>query len=177
MARLWEVIAVAAIVLGGCAKQLESPRQLSEPSASRLTTAPVVPCTPLPPEVAAEPTKGPDRCAALAGQRQLNDCYGQKVADAEAAMAATLVEIRRKRSADSAFLARLDRAQKAWTQFFEAEMAAIFPGDDQPMQNYGSMYPMCDSRQRHALFERRTAELRRWLDNAPGVVGCESTVH
>jgi len=63
---------------------------------------------------------------------------------------------------DRDLVAKLKRAQQAWTAYRDAELAALYPSTDKRAA-YGSTYETCYCNERQQMIVRRTAELRQWL--------------
>ena len=70
---------------------------------------------------------------------------------------------------DALFSAKFRAAQRAWVAFRDAEIDALFPAKDKPLE-YGSVYPMCDCQERTAITLRRIEELDDWLTVQEGDV-------
>ena len=77
---------------------------------------------------------------------------------------------------DAAFIAKLKAAQVAWSAYFDAEMAALYP-DPRGVAAYGSTFPSCHAEAAAYLIARRTQELRRWLEGAQEGDVCAGSIH
>lgn len=63
---------------------------------------------------------------------------------------------------DRAFVAKLKRAQQAWTAYRDAELAALYPSKDKQAA-YGSVYETCACDEQRKMTQQRTEVLRQWL--------------
>lgn len=63
---------------------------------------------------------------------------------------------------DRAFVAKLKRAQTAWTVYRDAELDALYPSADKQAA-YGSMYESCHCNEQKQMTVQRTEVLRQWL--------------
>jgi uncharacterized protein YecT (DUF1311 family) len=82
---------------------------------------------------------------------------------ADRAMNATYAKILREYANDQEFITKLKAAQRAWVAFRDAELEALYPKTDK-QTDYGTVYPMCRCSEIQFLTEKRTKELKRWLD-------------
>lgn len=105
-------------------------------------------------------------------QFELNQKHGLAAAHAEKQMKDVLTQISKEYSDDPVFLEKLRDAQKTWELFLEKELQAIYPPRE--LGYYGSMLPMCEADWRTKLIQKRTEELRRWLDHSGG--GCSESM-
>jgi|GEM_PF-3168404 len=115
------------------------------------------------------------------GKPGLNDVTQARCAQldlqlAKKEMAQVYQQVLQRYAADTQFITKLQAAQAAWSAYFDAEMAALYP-DPRGAGAYGSTFPSCNAGAAAELIERRTQELRRWLDGAqPGDV-CAGSIH
>lgn len=91
-------------------------------------------------------------------------------------MAQAYQEVLQRYAADTQFIAKLKASQAAWSAYFEAEMAALYP-DPRGVAAYGSSFPACNADAAAYLIERRTQELRRWLEGAEVGDVCAGSIH
>ncbi len=56
---------------------------------------------------------------------------------------------------DEQFIAKLKTAQRAWLEFGDAELEALYPKDNKQAE-YGTVYPMCHCSELQFLTEERT---------------------
>ncbi len=68
-----------------------------------------------------------------------------------------LMEYRENKS----FTTHLNKAQRAWIVFRDAQVDARFPPEEKV--NYGSVFPLCHSMYLHELTETRINDLNVWL--------------
>lgn len=73
------------------------------------------------------------------------------------------------------FIAKFRAAQKAWLQFRDAHLEAMFPAKDK-YANYGSVYPMCASILLSELTEARIKQLRVCLVGFEEGEACSGSV-
>ena len=64
---------------------------------------------------------------------------------------------------DRALVAKLKRAQQAWTAYRDAELGALYPANDKQAA-YGSMYETCHCNEQKQMTAQRTEVLRQWLN-------------
>lgn len=103
-------------------------------------------------------------------------CAQLDLAEAKKEMADAYGEVLKRYAADTAFIAKLKASQAAWSAYFDAEMAALYP-DPRGVAAYGSTYSSCNAGAAAYLIDRRTQELRRWLDGAEVGDVCAGSVH
>jgi uncharacterized protein YecT (DUF1311 family) len=114
----------------------------------------------IPPAVAAE-------CNDQSNQMELDICADQDFRAADKALNETYGEIVKRLSDDSDGHKRLSAAQKAWIAFRDAEC------DFQAGNSIdGSIYPMLISMCRTGLTQKRTTELKAYLDCEEGDTLC-----
>lgn len=85
-------------------------------------------------------------------------------------------EVLKRYAADAQFVSKLKAAQAAWSAYFDAEMAALYP-DPRGVAAYGSSFPSCQASAAAYLIEGRTQELKRWLDGAQEGDVCAGSIH
>jgi uncharacterized protein YecT (DUF1311 family) len=72
------------------------------------------------------------------------------------------------------FLEKLAEAEKAWIKFRDAQLEALYPGDDKQL-HYGSVFPMCYYIEKANLTWARVKQLNEWLkEPEEGTVGLGS---
>lgn len=103
-------------------------------------------------------------------------CAQLDLVSAKKEMAQTYQEVLQRYAADTQFIAKLKASQAAWSAYFDAEMAALYP-DPRGVGAYGSSFPSCNSEAAAYLIERRTQELRRWLEGAAEGDVCAGSIH
>ena len=103
-------------------------------------------------------------------------CAQLDLAQAKQEMGDAYNEVLKRYGADTAFIAKLKASQAAWSAYFDAEMAALYP-DPRGVAAYGSSYPSCNAGAAAYLIERRTQELRRWLEGAEEGDVCAGSIH
>ena len=82
---------------------------------------------------------------------------------ADVALNETYSRILKEYAKDQQFIAKLKTAQKAWLVFRDAELEALYPGDNKQAE-YGTVYPMCRCSELQFLTEEHTKQLNRWID-------------
>lgn len=94
--------------------------------------------------------------------RQACDKY--KKADAK--LNRTYQQILNEYKTDTLFVRKMKRAQQAWIVFRDAHIESLYPLEPNanPNQKYGSVYPMCNCIALTQITEKRTEELKQWID-------------
>jgi uncharacterized protein YecT (DUF1311 family) len=82
-------------------------------------------------------------------QRQLNECAGKELRNAELKLEKLLKQLG---------IGRDDPAQKAWEAYRDAQLAALYPQKD--IVGFGSVYPMCFATLKKALTDGRIRDLK-----------------
>lgn len=108
-------------------------------------------------------------------QVEVNRCGSLDLASADQELNAVYQAVLRRHRDDAKFIERLRAAQRAWIRFRDAEMEAFYPHKDTPSY-YGSMLPLCWSKQLAVLTYERTRQLRRWLDGVEEGDACAGSV-
>ncbi len=103
-------------------------------------------------------------------------CAQLDLASAKKEMAEVYQQVLQHYAADTQFLIKLKASQAAWSAYFDAEMAALYP-DPRGVAAYGSSFPSCDASAAAYLIARRTQELRRWLEGAQEGDVCAGSIH
>jgi uncharacterized protein YecT (DUF1311 family) len=114
----------------------------------------------------AEPSPEPAfKCNDAGTQQELNACARDAFEEADRKLNETYQALIRKESADKIFIARLRQSQKAWIQFRDAELEAIFACEPRfQNQCWGSMYPLDFLGHKKRLTDDRRAQLQLLLD-------------
>jgi len=96
-------------------------------------------------------------------QTAINHCLQLAQENADQELNRVYQAILRKHADNPKFLQKLKLAQRAWIQWRDAEIAAIFP---EPAEAgfYGSSFSGCQSTHLDILTRQRTQQLRQWLD-------------
>ena len=106
-----------------------------------------------------------DKCWEKAqSQSAMNSCAYEDFTKADEELNRVYKAIRTEYSAETLFLEQLQRAQRAWIAFRDAELAARFPQQDDTRLHYGSVYPICHNAVLTRLTMARTKQLQVWLD-------------
>lgn len=114
----------------------------------------------------AAPSADYDQCMRKAQtQADMADCANARGGTADQELNKVYQDVLRKHAKDTAFVAKLKAAQRAWIAYRDAELAARFPAADNSAA-YGSSYPMCADTALEAMARQRTEELRQWLEGA-----------
>jgi uncharacterized protein YecT (DUF1311 family) len=120
--------------------------------------------------------QGKDGCYDSAKtQADLNHCADNDYASADKKLNEVYQQVLKQYATDSAFIAKLKVAQRAWLAFRDAELQALYPAENKPAE-YGSAWPMCRGQQLALLTEARVQELQRWLKGAKEGDACAGSV-
>ncbi len=95
-------------------------------------------------------------------QYEVNTKTCNEYESADQKLNAVYRQILEKYKSDTAFIAKLKTAQRAWLAFRDAELAAIYPADDKQAE-YGSVYLMCSCIELATLTNQRIEQLSGWL--------------
>lgn len=114
------------------------------------------------PAIAADPVQACNDKAKT--QLDLTDCSGLDKQLADLELNAVYQAVLKKHKKDKMFIEKLKVAQRAWLKWRDAEMEAIYPESDEPMQVYGSSFSSCWGSQLAAITGERTKQLRKWAD-------------
>lgn len=109
-------------------------------------------------------------------QSQLNACADQDFLAADKLLNEVYQQILREYADDPLFLERLRDAQRAWLQFRDAQIAALFPHQDDGQVHYGSLFPMCKAGWLAELTDQRIEQLRLWLEGSEEGDGCAGSI-
>jgi uncharacterized protein YecT (DUF1311 family) len=91
--------------------------------------------------------QGKDGCYDSAKtQADLNHCADNEYASADKKLNEVYQQVLKQYATDSAFIAKLKVAQRAWLAFRDAELQALYPAENKPAE-YGSAWPMCRGQQ------------------------------
>jgi uncharacterized protein YecT (DUF1311 family) len=108
-------------------------------------------------------------------QLGLDKCADKSARAAQARLDSLLKQIRANNAGDEEFLAALEKSQKAWEQYRDAQMELRFPKKNKQAE-YGTVFPMCASIDGESLTEERISELHRWLVGAEEGDVCAGSV-
>lgn len=106
-------------------------------------------------------------CGPNATQADLNDCAGDGLRKADAALNETYGRIMGRLKPDPAAAQALREAQRAWIRFRDGECDFATIGAEG-----GSIRPMLVAQCRQQLTEQRVTQLRRYLSCQEGDIGC-----
>jgi len=106
-----------------------------------------------------------------ATQLGMNAAAGKELQAIDAEMAGVLDKLLTKAAGRAEPIAKLNKAQAAWTTYRDAQVEAMWPFPER--QAYGSAYPMCVADARTSLTKMRVTELRAMLERVEGNV-CNS---
>ena len=156
-------IVAAAFAVGMCAAWPALPRdatKLPPPSAT-------------PPQPQTQ-TASERRWQAAETQREMNAAASADESDARARMERALKEVRDHASTlgaqGSTVLALVDRSQRAWKAYFDAEVELRWPPN---AEDFGTIYPMCVATDRARMCNERARALESLVHAAEGD-GCFS---
>ena len=156
-------IVAAAFAVGMCAAWPALPRdatKLPPPSAT-------------PPQPQTQ-TASERRWQAAETQREMNAAASADESDARARMERALKEVRDHASTlgaqASTVLALVDRSQRSWKTYFDAEVELRWPSD---AGDFGTIYPMCVATDRARMCNARAQALESLVHAAEGD-GCFS---
>ena len=107
-------------------------------------------------------------------QGEMSNGAAQRYQQADKALNTTYQKILKEYKEDTAFIRNLKNAQRAWIQFRDAEMKAMYP--DRKPGYYGSVQPMCWYNYKARLTEEREAKLKIWLEGIPEGDVCAGSV-
>lgn len=96
-------------------------------------------------------------------QLEMNLCDGNEQALADKELNLIYQAVLKKHRSDKKFIDHLKNAQRAWVNWRDAEMEALFPEHNEP-DYYGSSFAGCWSNQLATLTRERSRQLRIWLD-------------
>jgi uncharacterized protein YecT (DUF1311 family) len=94
-------------------------------------------------------------------QAHMNEVSCDHLSAAQKRMQSRLAAIRKRYVSDTAFLAKLDTAQRAWQRYADAELNAYYPSANRG--EYGSVFPACFCEEKAGLILERVKELEVWL--------------
>ena len=108
-------------------------------------------------------------------QGEMNDAACQEYKKADTDLTSTITKIRTAYKDDAVFLDKLEKAQKAWMAFRDAQLEAVYPAADKDTE-YGSVYPMCRCSALTELTTQRIEQLKRWIDGVEEGDVCAGSV-
>jgi uncharacterized protein YecT (DUF1311 family) len=92
-------------------------------------------------------------------QMEMNQCAGSELQAVDKELNRVYQQILKEYAGDRVFIEKFKAAQRAWLNFRDAELEAVYPHGD----NYGSAHPMCHTGEKAALTLARTKQLKLWL--------------
>ena len=108
-------------------------------------------------------------------QLEMNQCFGAAYKSADGEMNAVYQQVLQAYSGDRKFIENLKASQRAWVAFRDAEMEAVYPSSNKQAE-YGSVYPVCRSKQLETLTRERTKQLQVWLNGVEEGDVCAGSV-
>jgi uncharacterized protein YecT (DUF1311 family) len=102
-----------------------------------------------------------ESCGNFDTQAEMNDCAAREAQKADDALNSIYQEVLSKLKSDKTATARMVAAEKAWTAFRDAELAADWPvaAGANPNLLYGSVHPFCYYNARTSLTMERLKTL------------------
>lgn len=97
-------------------------------------------------------------------QTEMNMMAAKDYLKADKALNAMYQKVLKKHAKDVVFIKSIKAAQKAWIVFRDAEMLAKYPHKDEAMY-YGSMFGTLWNSDLEQLTEKRTKELKEYLND------------
>ncbi len=95
-------------------------------------------------------------------QLEMNASGKAEFDSADAELNKSYREILQKRRADTSFVVKFKRAQRAWVVFRDAHVDAIYSAAN-ARREYGSVYPSCRYGVLTALTRERVSQLQDWI--------------
>jgi len=96
-------------------------------------------------------------------QHEMNKKASEEYKNADIELNNIYQKILTEYKSDSIFINRLNKAQRIWISYRDAELEMKFPAENKQAE-YGSVYPMCISLYLKELTEERTEKLRIWIN-------------
>jgi uncharacterized protein YecT (DUF1311 family) len=126
--------------------------------------------------VSASQKQKPKSCWDTANtQFELNQCAGSDLDATDKELNKVYQQILKKYADDPVFIAKFKAAQRAWLQFRDAELAAVYPHESEPAY-YGSVLPMCHAGEKARITFLRVKELKRWAEGIDEGEVCAGSV-
>ena len=110
-----------------------------------------------------------------AAQDELEICAGSDFDKADRALNEVYSSILARYADDPGFIEKLEVAQRAWLNFRDAELDALFPHRDDPAY-YGSVYPLCRDIWLTTLTNERIGQLKRWQNKVEEGDVCSGSI-
>jgi len=87
-------------------------------------------------------------------------------------------QILREYKTDALFIQKMKQAQQAWVKFRDAHIELLYPLEPKanPNQKYGSVYPMCNCLALTRITEKRTEELKEWIEGTEEGDVCSGSI-
>jgi len=96
-------------------------------------------------------------------QAHMNEVSCDQLHAAQKRMQSRLAAVRKRYGSDTAFLAKLEAAQRAWQRYADAELDAYYPVANTNPGEYGSVFTACYCDEKAGLILERIKELEVWL--------------
>lgn len=111
-------------------------------------------------------------------QLEMNQDSQHSFEQADRILNETYLSVRKSYAHDALFLAKLQKAQRAWLAYRDAQIEAHYPlaKGESSLHKYGSIHPMCYSGLKTQLTQERTAYLKQWLDGAQEGDVCSGSI-
>jgi uncharacterized protein YecT (DUF1311 family) len=108
-----------------------------------------------------------------AGQTQLemNQAARAEYDKADAELNQVYTRILRENRGETAFVAKMRAAQRAWVAFRDAHLEALYPKPG----SYGTIYPLCRFQTLTELTKERIKQLREWVDGVDETDSCSGS--
>jgi len=107
------------------------------------------------------------------GYRQMVDGSFAEHEQVLKAMQEKIATVHELYAADTEFLDAFDKAQQAWQQYHDAQIAALYPGDP---KKWGSIHGYCVSEQSMGLVYARIQEIEAWITGLPEGEMCGGSI-
>ncbi len=102
-------------------------------------------------------------------QADLTECGSTDYKGADDELNRTYQQLLKKAAGDPIAVQKIRAAQSAWVAFRDAQIAALYPGEDK-QKEYGTVFPMCANLALADLTRERTKMLKHMLSPLEGDV-------